>query len=178
MPAGPGSLASVDSALLRGWLYGRVAAHGLGDKMVTATTALRLVERGEVRLDQPLIEVLPAEHRTSALTGARTPASPAGTYVRAAELPGRRGGHAGRVSLVLGPGAVSAGAAAGGSAATRRTLIGAPPVGALHPATAEHADDNSLTKIETRKPVAGTRHLYASWLLQTGSHRSCHALCS
>jgi CubicO group peptidase (beta-lactamase class C family) len=41
-------------------------------KMVTATTALRLVERGTVRLDQPLIEVLPAEHQTSALTGAHT----------------------------------------------------------------------------------------------------------
>jgi len=41
-------------------------------KMVTATTALRLVERGEVRLDQPLVEVLPAEHRTSALTGEHT----------------------------------------------------------------------------------------------------------
>jgi CubicO group peptidase (beta-lactamase class C family) len=41
-------------------------------KMVTATTALRLVERGLVRLDQPLIEVLPAEHHTSALTGEHT----------------------------------------------------------------------------------------------------------
>lgn len=41
-------------------------------KMVTAATALRLVERGEVRLDQPLTEVLPAEHQTSALTGAHT----------------------------------------------------------------------------------------------------------
>jgi CubicO group peptidase (beta-lactamase class C family) len=41
-------------------------------KMVTAVTALRLVERGEVRLDQPLIEVLPPEHQTSALTGEHT----------------------------------------------------------------------------------------------------------
>jgi CubicO group peptidase (beta-lactamase class C family) len=41
-------------------------------KMVTATAALRLVERGAVRLDQPLVEVLPAEHRTSALTGEHT----------------------------------------------------------------------------------------------------------
>jgi len=41
-------------------------------KMVTATTALRLVERGLMRLDQPVIEVLPAEHRTSALTGEHT----------------------------------------------------------------------------------------------------------
>jgi CubicO group peptidase (beta-lactamase class C family) len=41
-------------------------------KMVTATTALRLVERGGVRLDQPLVEVLPAEHQTSALTGEHT----------------------------------------------------------------------------------------------------------
>lgn len=41
-------------------------------KMVTATTALRLVERGLLRLDQPLLEVLPAEHRTSALTGEHT----------------------------------------------------------------------------------------------------------
>jgi len=38
-------------------------------KMVTATTALRLVERGLLRLDQPAAEVLPAEHRTAALTG-------------------------------------------------------------------------------------------------------------
>lgn len=41
-------------------------------KMVTSTTALRLVERGLVRLDQPVTEVLPAEHRTSALTGEHT----------------------------------------------------------------------------------------------------------
>ena len=41
-------------------------------KLVTATAALRLVERGLVRLDQPLIEVLPAEHRPSALTGEHT----------------------------------------------------------------------------------------------------------
>jgi CubicO group peptidase (beta-lactamase class C family) len=41
-------------------------------KMVTATTALRLVERGRVRLDQPLTEVLPAEHRTAALTPRHT----------------------------------------------------------------------------------------------------------
>lgn len=31
-------------------------------KMVTATTVLRLVDRGELRLDQPLIEILPPEH--------------------------------------------------------------------------------------------------------------------
>ena len=41
-------------------------------KMVTATTALRLVERGLLRLDQPLVEVLPAEHHPSALTGEHT----------------------------------------------------------------------------------------------------------
>jgi len=41
-------------------------------KMVTATTALRLVERGLVRLDRPLVEVLPVEHHTSALTGEHT----------------------------------------------------------------------------------------------------------
>ena len=41
-------------------------------KMVTATAALRLVERGEVRLDQPLTEVLPAEQQIAALTGAHT----------------------------------------------------------------------------------------------------------
>ncbi len=41
-------------------------------KMVTATTALRLVERGGLRLDQPVIEVLPPEHRTSALTADHT----------------------------------------------------------------------------------------------------------
>jgi CubicO group peptidase (beta-lactamase class C family) len=38
-------------------------------KMVTATTALRLVERGVVRLDQPLVEILvPAEQQPPALT--------------------------------------------------------------------------------------------------------------
>jgi CubicO group peptidase (beta-lactamase class C family) len=36
--------------------------------MVTAATALRLVDRGQLRLDQPLIEVLPTEHRTRAMT--------------------------------------------------------------------------------------------------------------
>lgn len=41
-------------------------------KMVTAATALRLVERGKVRLDQPVVEVLPVEHHTSALTGDHT----------------------------------------------------------------------------------------------------------
>jgi CubicO group peptidase (beta-lactamase class C family) len=41
-------------------------------KMVTATTALRLVERRELRLDQPLIEVLPAEHRTKAMAPEHT----------------------------------------------------------------------------------------------------------
>jgi CubicO group peptidase (beta-lactamase class C family) len=41
-------------------------------KMVTATTALRLVERGALRLDQPVLEVLPPEHRTAALTSAHT----------------------------------------------------------------------------------------------------------
>jgi len=37
-------------------------------KMVTATAALRLVEHGEVGLDQPLIEVLPVDQQTAALT--------------------------------------------------------------------------------------------------------------
>lgn len=41
-------------------------------KLVTATAALRLVERGLVRLDEPLIEVLPPEHRPTALTGEHT----------------------------------------------------------------------------------------------------------
>jgi CubicO group peptidase (beta-lactamase class C family) len=41
-------------------------------KMVTATTALRLVDRGLLRLDQPLIEILPPEHRTAAMTPAHT----------------------------------------------------------------------------------------------------------
>lgn len=40
--------------------------------MVTATTALRLVDRGELRLDQPLIEILPPEHRTRAMTAEHT----------------------------------------------------------------------------------------------------------
>ena len=41
-------------------------------KMVTATTALRLVDRGELRLDRPLIEILPPEHRTRAMTPEHT----------------------------------------------------------------------------------------------------------
>ena len=41
-------------------------------KMVTATAALRLVDRGVLRLDRPVIEVLPAEHRTRALTPEHT----------------------------------------------------------------------------------------------------------
>jgi CubicO group peptidase (beta-lactamase class C family) len=41
-------------------------------KTVTAITALRLVEQGRLDLHQPLVEVLPAEHRTSALTGEHT----------------------------------------------------------------------------------------------------------
>ena len=41
-------------------------------KMITATTALRLVERGALRLDQPLIEILPREHRPTALTAEHT----------------------------------------------------------------------------------------------------------
>ena len=41
-------------------------------KMVTATAALRLVDRSVLRLDQPVIEVLPPEHRTRALTPKHT----------------------------------------------------------------------------------------------------------
>ncbi len=41
-------------------------------KMVTATTALRLVERGLVRLDQPLTEVLPTDQQPAALTAEHT----------------------------------------------------------------------------------------------------------
>jgi CubicO group peptidase (beta-lactamase class C family) len=41
-------------------------------KIVTATTALRLVDRGVLHLDQPLIEILPTEHRTSAMTPGHT----------------------------------------------------------------------------------------------------------
>ncbi len=41
-------------------------------KMVTATTTLRLVERGALALDQPVLDVLPASQRTVALTGAHT----------------------------------------------------------------------------------------------------------
>ena len=41
-------------------------------KMVTATAALRLVDRGVLRLDQPVTEVLPPEHRTRALTPEHT----------------------------------------------------------------------------------------------------------
>jgi CubicO group peptidase (beta-lactamase class C family) len=41
-------------------------------KLVTATAALRLVDRGLVRLDQPLIEILPPEHQPVALTAEHT----------------------------------------------------------------------------------------------------------
>ena len=41
-------------------------------KLVTAITALRLVERGAVGLHTPVIEVLPPEHRPTALTNAHT----------------------------------------------------------------------------------------------------------
>ena len=41
-------------------------------KFATGIAALRLVDRGVVRLDQPLIEVLPAEHRPKALTHVHT----------------------------------------------------------------------------------------------------------
>ncbi|WP_436494203.1 serine hydrolase domain-containing protein [Actinokineospora sp. HUAS TT18] len=41
-------------------------------KLVTAVTALRLVDRGVLRLDQPLTEVLAPEHRPRALTAEHT----------------------------------------------------------------------------------------------------------
>lgn len=41
-------------------------------KMVTAAAALRLVDRGDLRLDQPVLEILPPEHRTKAMTPAHT----------------------------------------------------------------------------------------------------------
>ena len=41
-------------------------------KLVTATAALRLVERGLVRLDQPLVEILPQEHQPASLTREHT----------------------------------------------------------------------------------------------------------
>jgi D-alanyl-D-alanine carboxypeptidase len=41
-------------------------------KMVTATTALRLVDRGDLQLNQRLIDILPPEHRTRAMTGEHT----------------------------------------------------------------------------------------------------------
>ena len=41
-------------------------------KMVTATTMLRLVDRGLLRLDQPLLEILPGAQRPTALTAAHT----------------------------------------------------------------------------------------------------------
>ena len=37
-------------------------------KMVTATAALRLIDRGLMRLDQPVLDLLPEEHRIVALT--------------------------------------------------------------------------------------------------------------
>jgi CubicO group peptidase (beta-lactamase class C family) len=41
-------------------------------KMVTATAALRLVERGTLRLDRPLIDFLPPEYRPASLDGRQT----------------------------------------------------------------------------------------------------------
>jgi CubicO group peptidase (beta-lactamase class C family) len=41
-------------------------------KLVTATTALRLVDRGLVRLDQPLVEILPPAQRPAALAAEHT----------------------------------------------------------------------------------------------------------
>ena len=41
-------------------------------KMATAVTALRLVDRGLARLDQPLVELLPPEHQPTALTPEHT----------------------------------------------------------------------------------------------------------
>jgi CubicO group peptidase (beta-lactamase class C family) len=41
-------------------------------KTVTAIAALQLVERGLVRLDQPLVDVLPSAHRPAALTAEHT----------------------------------------------------------------------------------------------------------
>lgn len=41
-------------------------------KMVTATAALRLVDRGVLRLDQPLFDLLPTEQRTAAMTAEHT----------------------------------------------------------------------------------------------------------
>ncbi len=41
-------------------------------KMVTATTVLRLVDRGLLRLDRPVVELLSAEQRPAAMTAAHT----------------------------------------------------------------------------------------------------------
>ncbi|MDP9494102.1 MAG: beta-lactamase family protein [Actinomycetota bacterium] len=41
-------------------------------KMVTATTALRLVERGTLKLDRPLVDFLPPEYRPAALDKGHT----------------------------------------------------------------------------------------------------------
>jgi CubicO group peptidase (beta-lactamase class C family) len=49
----------------------RFAIASMG-KMVTATTALRLVDLGLLRIDQPLLEILPEAHRPKALTAEHT----------------------------------------------------------------------------------------------------------
>ena len=49
----------------------RFAIASIG-KMLTATTALRLVDQGVLDLHRPLVEVLPPEHRPQALTEAHT----------------------------------------------------------------------------------------------------------
>lgn len=45
-------------------------------KMVTASTALRLVEKGTLRLDRPLLDFLPPEYRPTARQAPHPPSSP------------------------------------------------------------------------------------------------------
>lgn len=66
-------------------------------KMVTATTALRLVDRGELQLEQPLTEILPAEHRTRRKFTSGQHGLPGAIMVRSRSAPSSersRGGHA------------------------------------------------------------------------------------
>jgi CubicO group peptidase (beta-lactamase class C family) len=85
--------------------------------MVTPTTALRLVEREQLRLDQPLIEILPAKRRTKAMTAEHRLHHLPFAHLGARELPRRRGPDVGFVRRGPGSDPGEQGSAAGRHAA-------------------------------------------------------------
>ena len=74
-------------------------------KMVTATTALRLVERGALKLDRPLVDFLPPEYRPAALDNRHTLHHLLVTHLGTCQLSRRRGRDLGVVHLSVGSGA-------------------------------------------------------------------------